>query len=414
MMAYRHRLIFVTFSLAWLLYIDRIAISTAKGPLTAAFGLTDTQFGWALSAFALGYALSQVPAGMIVDRFGPRLVLGGLVAIWSLFTGLTGLAFGLVSLLVIRTLFGMAEAGAWPACARAFYSWLPPGERGFAKSVNMSGSRLGSAFALPAVAWLISSLGWQVSFWVLAAAGLAWAAFWFFWFRDTPEEKNGFSKDERAFLAANRGGANAAEKPLPLGELFRLPGMWPMMGQYFASNFTFFFCLTWLFPMMQKTYHLDPVTTGFYSAIPLLCGAAGAWSGGVAGDALYRRGHGVNARKWPAMFGFALSAVGVVAALWCTTPLAMAVVLGVAIYGSDMTLPTSWAYCIDVSKTHSGAMGGAMNMAGNLGSFVTSLAWPMLLAATGSTTPFFVAAAVLNVLGVILWAVVRGARSAAT
>jgi MFS transporter, ACS family, glucarate transporter len=408
MLAYRHRLIFVTFSLAWLLYIDRIAISTAKTSITGAFALTDTQFGWILSAFALGYALSQIPAGMIVDRFGPRLVLGAIVAVWSFFTGLTGLAFGFVSLLVIRTLFGMAEAGAWPACARAFYSWLPPGERGFAKSVNMSGSRLGSAFALPAVAWLISRLGWQVSFWVLAAVGLTWACGWYFWFRDRPEEKNGFSDEERGFLAANRGGSNAVEKPLPLGELFRLPNIWLMMGQYFASNFTFFFCLTWLFPMMQKTYHLDPVTTGFYSSIPLLCGAAGAWTGGVTGDALYRRGYGVNARKWPAMFGFALSALGVVAALYCRTPLAMAVVLGVAMYGSDMTLPTSWALCIDVSKTHSGAMGGAMNMAGNLGSFVTSLAWPYLLAATGSTTPFFIAAAVLNVLGVLFWGLARG------
>ena len=202
------------------------------------------------------------------------------------------------------------------------------------------------------------------------------------------------------------------EKPLPLGQLFRLPNIWLMMGQYFASNFTFFFCLTWLFPMMQKTYHLDPVTTGLYSSIPLLCGAAGAWTGGVTGDALWRRGHGVNARKWPAMFGFALSAIGVVAALYCRTPLAMAVVLGVAMYGSDMTLPTSWALCIDVSTTHSGAMGGTMNMAGNLGSFVTSLAWPMLLAATGSTTPFFIAAAVLNVLGVLFWGLAKGAARA--
>jgi len=411
MLAYRHRLIVVTFALAWLLYIDRIAISTAKGPLTAAFGLTDTQFGWALSAFALGYALSQIPAGVIVDRYGPRLVLGVLVAIWSFFTGLTGLAYGFVSLLVIRTLFGMAEAGAWPACARAFYSWLPPGERGFAKSVNMSGSRLGSAFALPAVAWLITALGWQASFWVLAVVGLLWAGGWYLWFRDRPEDKRGFPQAEREFLAANRGGSNAVEKPLPLGQLFRLPGIRLMMGQYFASNFTFFFCLTWLFPMMQRTYHLDPVTTGLYAAIPLLCGAVGSWSGGVAGDMLYRRGHGVNARKWPAMFGFALSAIGVVAALWCSTPLAMAIVLGIAIYGSDMTLPTSWAYCIDVSKAHSGAMGGAMNMAGNLGSFVTSLAWPYLLAATGSTTPFFIAAAVLNVLGVVCWGLVRRAAA---
>ena len=413
MIAYRHRLVFVTFTLAMLLYIDRIAISTAKSSITGAFALTDTQFGFILSAFALGYALTQIPAGMIVDRFGPRLVLGGIVAIWSVFTGLTGFAVGFVSLLLIRTLFGMAEAGAWPACARAFYSWLPPGERGFAKSVNMSGSRLGSAFALPAVAWLITRLGWQVSFFVLAAAGLIWATGWYLWFRDTPEAKSGFTDEERSFLASNRGGSNAVEKPLPLAALFRLPNIWLMMGQYFASNFTFFFCLTWLFPMMQKTYHLDPVTTGFYSAIPLLCGAAGAWTGGVAGDALYRRGYGVRARQWPAMFGFALSAVGVVAALYCSTPLAMAVVLGVAMYGSDMTLPTSWALCIDVSKTHSGAMGGAMNMAGNLGSFVTSLAWPLLLAATGSTTPFFIAAAVLNVLGVLFWGLVRSTTARA-
>jgi ACS family glucarate transporter-like MFS transporter len=74
-----------------------------------------------------------------------------------------------------------------------------------------------------------------------------------------------------------------------------------------------------------------------------------------------------------------------------------------------MTLPTSWAYVIDVSKNHSGAMGGAMNMAGNLGSFVTTLAWPYLLAATGSTTPFFIAAAVLNLLGVLCWARARAA-----
>jgi ACS family glucarate transporter-like MFS transporter len=412
MLAYRHRLIFVTFSLAWLLYIDRIAMSSAQGPISTAFGLSDTQFGWVMSAFTLGYALSQIPAGMIVDRFGPRLALAAIVAVWSFFTGLTGLAFGLVSLFVIRFVFGMAEAGAWPACARAFYSWLPPGERGFAKSVNMSGSRLGSAFALPTIAMLITALGWQVSFWVLTAVGLGWAAFWFFWFRDTPEEKNGFSAEERSFLAANRGGSNAVEKALPLGALLRLQGIWLMMGQYFASNFTFFFCISWLFPMMRRSYHHDPVTASWYAAIPLLCGAAGAWSGGVVGDALFRRGHGVNARKWPAMFGFALSAIGVVGALWCSTPLAMAIVLGVAIYGSDMTLPTSWAYVIDVSKNHSGAMGGAMNMAGNLGSFVTTLAWPYLLAATGSTMPFFIAAAVLNVLGVLCWGMVKGAARA--
>src|SRR5262245_62436952 len=103
-----------------LLYIDRIAISTAKLPITTEFGLDDRAFGWVLSAFALGYAIFQTPSGALADRFGPRVVLSSVVTLWSLFTALTGIAWGFVSLFVIRLLFGMAEAGAYPTCARAF------------------------------------------------------------------------------------------------------------------------------------------------------------------------------------------------------------------------------------------------------------------------------------------------------
>ena len=87
----RHLLVLGTFLLAVLLYVDRVCISVAQEPITADLGLTDIEFGWALSAFALGYALCQTPAGMLADRFGPRAVLAAVVALWSLFTGLTGL-----------------------------------------------------------------------------------------------------------------------------------------------------------------------------------------------------------------------------------------------------------------------------------------------------------------------------------
>ena len=103
-----------------LLYIDRVAISTARDPISRAFGLNDVQFGWVLSAFALGYALCQTPAGALADRAGPRVVLSGIVTLWSIFTALTGLAWNYASLLVCRLLFGAGEAGAFPACARAF------------------------------------------------------------------------------------------------------------------------------------------------------------------------------------------------------------------------------------------------------------------------------------------------------
>ncbi len=400
----RYRLIAVTFSLSMLLYVDRVAISTAKGPISAAFGLDDAHFGWVLSAFALGYALLQTPAGALADRLGPRRVLTLVVVGWSCFTGLTGLAWGFGSLLVFRLLFGAAEAGAYPTCARAFYSWLPASERGLAQGINFSGSRLGAALALPAVAWLVTTVGWRPAFLALAAAGVGWAAAWFVWFRDEPEAHPRVSPAERRLIAAGRGEPPAAgHAPLRIAALARSANMWLAMGQYFASNFTFFFCLTWLFPFLQRTYHLEALQTGLLASAPLLGGALGNWVGGAVVDGLYRSGRTRLSRVAPATAGFTLAASGLLASLAFADPLWVVGCLTVAVFGADMTLPPSWALCIDIGRAHSGTVAGTMNMAGNLGSFVTSLAFPYLLILTGSTHPFFVVGAVLNGVAVWLW-----------
>jgi ACS family glucarate transporter-like MFS transporter len=407
MMLARHRLVGITFTLTMLLYVDRIAISAGKSAVAQQFSLSDTQFGWVLSAFALGYALFQVPAGLFVDRYGPRLALALVVGGWSFFTGLTGLAWSLGSLLLFRLLFGFAEAGAFPTCARAFYAWLPVGERGLAQGINLSGSRLGAAFALPLVAWLLLTIGWRMTFLALAAAGALWAVGWYLWFRNAPEEHRGVSDSERAYIVANRGVIHQTSGPLPLRKLLALPNIWLLMGQYFASNFTFFFCLTWLFPYLQRTYHLSPVATGFYSSMPLIAGALGNWSGGALVDGLYRRGFGLKSRQMPAMFGFSLAVAGIVASLLCSEPLSAVLCLSTAMFGSDMTVSCSWAFAIDIGRAHSGAVSGAMNMAGNLGSFLTSLAFPYLVLATGSSVSFFVVGAVLNAIAIFLWSQTR-------
>lgn len=407
MIAARHRLIAVTFTLTMLLYVDRIAISAGKTAVAQQFSLTDTQFGWVLSAFALGYALFQLPAGIFVDRFGPRLTLTLVVGAWSFFTGLTGLAWSLASLLVFRLLFGLAEAGAFPTCARAFYAWLPVDERGLAQGINLSGSRLGAAFALPLVAWLLLTIGWRLAFLVLALAGMVWAVGWYIWFRNSPEEHGSVSDGERAYIAAHRGQIHHVSEPLPLSKLLSTPNIWLLMGQYFASNYTFFFCLTWLFPYLQRTYHLDPLVTGFYSAAPLVGGALGNWCGGALVDGLYRRGLGVKSRQIPAMTGFSLAVAGILTSLLCSSPLPAVLCLSAAMFGSDMTVSASWAFSIDIGRSHSGAVSGAMNMAGNLGSFITGLAFPYLQLITGSTTSFFVVGAALNTIAVILWSRTR-------
>lgn len=403
-MPVRHRLVAVTFTLSMLLYVDRIAISTAKTPLGDELGLSDTQFGWVLSAFALGYALFQTPAGAFADRVGPRLALALMVGAWSAFTGLTALASSFVVLLVVRFLFGVGEAGAYPAVARAFYNWLPTGERGFAEGIKFSGSRLGAAFALPAVAWLVTRAGWRLGFVILGAIGCVWALAWWAWFRDTPEAHASVSAAEREVIAAGRSAAHApASQRLGAAALFRSTNVWLAMGQYFASNFTFFFCLTWLFPYLQRTYHLDPVQAGVMASAPLVAGACGNWVGGAIVDRLYQRDRWRASRQWPAIAGFLLAAAGLLASLLVHEPRLAVLCLSVAVFGADMTLPPSWAFCIDIGREHAGAVAGTMNMAGNIGSFVTSLAFPYLLVLSGSTSPFFLIGAGLNLLAAWLW-----------
>ena len=113
-------------------YLDRVCISTAAPAIKSDLGLDDAQMGYVFSAFTLAYALFEVPSGWLADRFGARLLLSRIVIWWSGFTALTGLAQGFASLIALRWLFGMGEAGVFPSLSRAFGRWLPERERGSA------------------------------------------------------------------------------------------------------------------------------------------------------------------------------------------------------------------------------------------------------------------------------------------
>lgn len=403
----RYLVVVATFLLSLLLYIDRVCISTAKGPIVHDLGLTDEQFGWILSAFAFGYALLQTPAGAMADRLGARRVLAGVVTLWSIFTGLTAAAWSFGSLLVVRFLFGAGEAGAFPGMARTVYSWIPVRERGLVKGINFSASRLGAAVTMPLLPLLIDGIGWHASFLLLMAVGLGWAIAWWVWFRDEPAEHPGIDPVELAYISANRQSrvpaSAATSTPLPMTRVLSAPAMWLMMVQYFCSNFTFFFCLSWLFPYVQKTYHLSYTDAGFYTMIPLLGGAAGNVVSGWLVDALYRSGRAAGSRRLPAITGFALAGLGLLLSVGQADVWPAVFWLTVAVFGADMTLSPSWSFCIDLGGRHAGKVSGTMNMAGNLGSAVVAIAFPYLLAWTGGPSAFFYIGATLNAVAIACW-----------
>ncbi|WKN30862.1 MFS transporter [Porifericola rhodea] len=417
----RHLMVLGTFLLALLLYIDRVCISVAKEPIAHELGFDDKQMGWILSVFALGYALFQTPGGLLADRLGPRRVLTAVVSFWSVFTALTGAVWNFASMLIVRFLFGAGEAGAFPGISRAVYSWIPLKERGLVTGINFSGSRLGAAFALPFVAWLIITFGWRMSFLILGVIGIAWAVAWYLLFRDDPVCHAGLSEEEKQYIIANRQATESNEqlkkqnaRKLDATLLFGSKNMWLAMGQYFCSNFTFFFCLTWLFPHLKSEYDLDTLQAGVYSSAPLVFGAFGNWFSGWWVDHIYKKGNWQKSRRLPAITGFALASIGLFSSIYMDTPFTAIACLSIAIFGADMTLSPSWSFTVDIGKENAGAVSGTMNMAGNIGSFLTALAFPYLQSWTGSVEPFFYVGTGLNLLAILLWMFMKSDKSLET
>ena len=230
------------------------------------------------------------------------------------------------------------------------------------------------------------------------------AAGFYFSFRNKPEDHPLLSTQEKEFIIKNRQKEeNGGAAQISFGRLLSSSNMWLAMGQYIGSNLIFFFMLTWLFPYLKQKYQLDMVTTGLYAMLPLLAGALGNWTSGIMVDLIYKQGNWRRSRQIPAIVGFTLVVVGILASLYLTSVLGVILALSLAVFGADMTLSPSWSFCIDIGLKNSGRVSGMMNMAGNLGSFATALAFPYLQSMTGSNDSFVYLAALLGGLSMIFW-----------
>ena len=268
MTAVRWRVMAALFVLSFVTIVDRVAISSAKNDMAAELRITDVTFGVVFGAFAIGYAIFMLPSGWLADRWGPRKFLAATVACWSLFTFGTGLVSIVSVLIAIRFLFGAAEAGAYPTAARALYGWLPVRERGLALGLMNTGSRLGAAIGLMAVSASVAAVGWRASFFALGLLGFVWAAWWYGWFRDDPREKPGVSPAELQWIGAPGAAQSVAKGEAGWRHLVTRDSAF-LLVQYFASNFTFFICFSWLLPYLRSQFGLGLHEAGVWASVPL-------------------------------------------------------------------------------------------------------------------------------------------------
>jgi ACS family glucarate transporter-like MFS transporter len=387
---------------SFLTILARAEISGAKAEMARDLNIRDLAFGFVFGAFAAGYALFMIPCGWLADHWGPRKSLACSVFFWSLFTLCTGLVSGLTLLIVVRFLFGLAEAGVYPQATRALHNWTLLRERGLALGLLNMGSRLGAAVGLLATPQCVEWLGWRRSFAILGIVGMIWAAIWFCWFRDRPKPKVTTSSSP-FFPDRDENRIRSAASKTPWRAFLSSRNFYLITYQYFASQFTFFICLSWLLPYLQNRYGMESTTAGLYSSIPLYCGALAMWSGGSLVDRIYNAGKWKLSRELPAMFGFALATVTLLPAPFMRSPVGFIVCFALATFGLDLTVSASWPVCCDVGGRYSGTLSAAMNTAGALGSLASSLLFPLFIGRLESIKIYFYIAAILNCIALIGW-----------
>ena len=171
-------------------FLDRNAISIASVRITRELGLSESQFGWILTAFTISYGLLEIPMGLWGDKFGEKKIIIRIVLLWSLFTMLTGVAGGFASLFIVRFLFGAGEAGAYPNSATAIRKWFSQEERGRAQSFIWMASRIGGAITPFIVIPLQINFGWRATFYLLGGIGVLWVMLWWLLYPTMATEKS--------------------------------------------------------------------------------------------------------------------------------------------------------------------------------------------------------------------------------
>src|SRR5262249_29126851 len=237
--AARFKVLGLLFALTNITYLDRLCISAAAPAITNTFNFSPSQMGFIFSAFTLAYAVFEIPSGWLGDYFGTRKELTRIVLFWSFFTALTSAATGFVSLLIVRFLFGLGEAGAFPNIARSISRWFPSSYQGRALSVAFVGNFLGAAISTPLVFKLVAWQGWRLPFLEFGAIGVVWAVVWYKWFRDRPEEHPSVNAEELRFIRSDH--ANAAQlghtHDVPWNVLLRSANLAFICGMYFAYGY---------------------------------------------------------------------------------------------------------------------------------------------------------------------------------
>ena len=397
----RSRVVAFTMALAAVTYLDRVCISVLAPKISTELDLSRVQMSFIFSAFAVAYAAFGVPLARWADRDGARKVLSLVVLVWSVFTMATAMAWNFVSLAVIRFLFGIGEAGAWPSVARVYSRWIPLASRGRIQGVFFAAAHLSGGLTPFVVVALADWLQWRMIFIVFGLVGALWAVGWYAWFRDEPRDHASVSPEERDHIEATRGIAAGAQQGASWTRVFKTPTVAPLCVQAFANSYGFYFFITWLPTYLAQAHGLKGMSWALMSGLPLMLSFLADLTGGEGSDRLSRRLGLRAARRAFGTGGYILAAIAIFLATQLTNGFAAGLLIAIGGACSMLTLAPAWATAVDVGGRHAGVTAGTMNTVGQVGGILSPLVVGYLVDATNNWNfPLMVLAGIYAVAAV--------------
>lgn len=393
-------------------YFDRVNLSVSQAALQSAFGISPVTFGYLLSAYSWTYAAFQLPSGIILDRFGVKLIGRFGTLLWSVASFAAAISTGLAGFFGARLLLGVGEAPTFPANAKAIGYWFPAQERSLATAIFDSAAKLASALGVPAMGLVLLYFGWR---WSFAATGLISLLYFilFYCFYRNPSEDQSLSVAERDFIL--QGGAQPedrgrAAKGAPLKYLLRQRKVWGLVLGFASYNYTFYLLLTWLPSYLSSAHHIDLLHSVLYTSVPWLFATfTDIVMGGWLVDKLIQHGRDPSFVRQAILVGGTTLGLGMLGAAYAHSIVMALLWISLAIGGLSAASPVGWSIPSLIAPRESvGTLGGILNFGNQLSAIAAPIATGYVVQATHSFFLAFGAAAAFLLVGVVAYIFLLG------
>jgi MFS family permease len=383
-------------------YMDRSTLAIGNLKIREEFGISATAIGALGSAWALTYGLAQLPSGYLLDRVGPKLLVGLSMIVWSLFQAAGGLAGSYFQLMLSRIGLGATEAPCFPSATRSVSDWFDVKHRGTPSGVYTSGAYIGPTLAPPILTGLMLAFNWRVMFIVMGLAGIAGAAIWFLIYRDPRSQA--LEPQDAEYLRANR----EAKSSVTLREwtsLFRFRAMWVLMLGAFCTGYITWMYQTWLPAYLEMQQHISIGKTGLLASVPLICAFFGALSGGWVSDRLVRGGMELIAsRRLPLILGLLGSAVFTGLAAVATGAGMAVICIAISMFCMQFGITCKWILVTAITpQAYCASAASNQNFAGFLGGTLSPILTGFIVDVTGSFVVALAIGAVITLIGAALF-----------